>query len=247
MNDTHEELLDDVATYALGALPASEAARVRAHIDTCEDCRAEYAALRQSVTALATSAEACSDLEHGAVVASPLLKARIMREVRAEKATPARARVSWSALAVAASMTLAIGMSVYAFSLNERLASVQSHVAHVTSETDDLRMLADIKSPHAKRYAVTGGEVVVAQPRVYITMVDLPKPPPGKIYQAWTLGKGEKTMHPSVTFSPDSRGVALVAIPNASHNLTTVAVSIEPAGGSKAPTSTPLFVRQLGS
>lgn len=247
MNGAHEELLDDVATYALGALPASEASRVREHIATCESCRAEYDALRSSVTALATSAEACLDEEHGAVVASPLLKARIMRQVRAEKAAPAKSRTPWSALAIAASITLAIGMSAYAFSLNERIAALQTQVAHATHETDDSRMLADIKSAKAKRYAVTGGEIVIAQPRVYITMVDLPKPPPGKVYQAWTLGKGEKAMRPSVTFSPDARGVALVPITNVSHNLTTVAVSIEPEGGSKAPTSTPLFVRTLDS
>jgi anti-sigma-K factor RskA len=243
----HEGLLDDVATYALGALPASEGARVRAHLDTCEECRAEYDALRQSVTALATSAEACADEEHGAVVASPLLKARIMREVRAELVAPVRTRTPWSMLAVAASITLAIGMSTYAFSLNERLAALQTKGTHAIHDTDDSRMLADIKSTKAKRYAITGGEIVVAQPRVYITMIDMPKPPPGKVYQAWTLEKGEKAVRPSVTFTPDSRGVALVSIPNTSHTLAAVAVSIEPEGGSKAPTSTPLFVRNLDS
>ena len=58
---SHDEMLDNVAAYALGLLPASEAAAVADHLKTCESCRAEYDFLRPAVTALAYSAEACND------------------------------------------------------------------------------------------------------------------------------------------------------------------------------------------
>ena len=39
----YHDMLDDVALYALGTLPAADAQRVRDHIATCAECRAEYA------------------------------------------------------------------------------------------------------------------------------------------------------------------------------------------------------------
>ena len=248
MNGSHEELLDDVAAYALGALPASDAARIRAHIETCANCRVQYDELSPAVTALASSAEACKDAENGAVVASPLLKARIMREVRAEARKPAARAPQWSFLATAASIAIAIGVSLYALALNERISHLQAQIAHATeSGNAQQQMLADIKNPTAKRYPIDGGEVVAVHHTLYITMVDLPAPPQGKVYQAWTLKKGAKAMSPSVTFAPDARGVALIALPVDSANTAAVALSVEPTGGSKAPTSTPVFVRTLSS
>ena len=234
MNGSHEELLDDVAAYALGVLPESQASTVRAHLATCETCRAEYDALRPAVTALASSADSN---------ASPLLKARIMRDVRAE-AVRKTSRSPWSYVA-AASIALAIGTSLWAYALQERVSSLQSQVAHVTNPTNQEQMLADVRSPIAKRYPITDGEVVVVHRAIYFTLVDLPSLPEGKVYQAWTLKKGAKNMAPSVTFSPDARGVALIAIPIDSSTTSAVALSVEPAGGSSQPTSTPLFVRPL--
>jgi anti-sigma-K factor RskA len=52
-------------------------------------------------------------------------------------------------------------------------------------------------------------------------------------------------MAPSVTFTPNSDGVAIVALPVDATRVGTVAVSVEPDGGSKAPTTTPTFVRPL--
>ncbi|MGB6986475.1 MAG: zf-HC2 domain-containing protein [Candidatus Aquilonibacter sp.] len=58
--NAHDEMLDNVAVYALGALNGDEARVVALHLRTCAGCQAEYNALR-----------------------SHLLKARIMQQVRA--------------------------------------------------------------------------------------------------------------------------------------------------------------------
>jgi hypothetical protein len=151
-------------------------------------------------------------------------------------------------LTTAASVAIAVGVSLYAFGLSERISDLQAKIAHATTvDNEQQHMLADIKSPLAKRYPIDGGEVVAVHHTLYITMVDLPAPPSGKVYQAWTLKKGAKVMSPSVTFAPDARGVALIALPVDSSNTAAVALSVEPAGGSKAPTSTPVFVRTLSS
>jgi anti-sigma factor RsiW len=82
----HDEFLDSVAAYALGSLPATDAAAVAEHLQTCDRCREEYEFLRPAVTALGYSAQACASAETGAVVVSPLVKARLMKAVRAESA-----------------------------------------------------------------------------------------------------------------------------------------------------------------
>ena len=73
----------------------------------------------------------------------------------------------------------------------------------------------------------------------------LPPLPKGKVYQAWTLPKGAKAVQPSLTFSPNADGVAVVALPVDASKVGAVAVSVEPEGGSKTPTTTPTFVRPI--
>jgi anti-sigma-K factor RskA len=100
-------------------------------------------------------------------------------------------------------------------------------------------------SAESKHYEGTEGEVVTRGSRLYIAMHDLPALPHGKVYQAWTLPKGAKAVEPSVTFVPDSRGVAIVAVPADARITTLVAVSVEPDGGSKAPTTKPILAVPL--
>ncbi|HET9029275.1 MAG TPA: anti-sigma factor [Candidatus Aquilonibacter sp.] len=256
MNDTHDAMLDDVAVYALGSLPPADAQRVREHLETCPQCRAEYEALAPVTAAVARSAEACSSESEGAVVASPLLKARIMREVRATSAQPAapvrRTPVVWPAyLAAAACFVLAIGLGISNLSLTRHLHQVElaqksanEHPAVAAAVTDE-RALADLVNAGAKRYPVPGGEIVSSNNRLYIAMHDMPEPPKGKVYQAWTLPKGSKTMVPGQTFTPDKRGIAIVALRPGASTTHAVAVSIEPPGGSKAPTSSPVVLELL--
>ena len=57
--------------------------------------------------------------------------------------------------------------------------------------------------------------------------------------------EGAKAVAPSITFTPSADGSAIVAVPPISAPLAAVAISVEPQGGSKAPTSTPTFIRPL--
>jgi anti-sigma-K factor RskA len=225
---SHDELLESVAAYALGVLPPDEAAVVEQHLRTCEVCRDEYELLRPAVTAVAYSQEACRSAETGTIVASPLLKARIMRQVRSE-ATPARRVPSWPAYAVAAaSLVFAIVTGAYDVALNRQIAEYRS----LASST---------------AYPFHYGNVLVAEGRIYVAARDLAPLPNGKVYQMWTLARGATHVAPSVTFSPDSNGVALVAIPVNAGSTQAVAISVEPAGGSTSPTTRPIALVKLGT
>jgi len=122
-------------------------------------------------------------------------------------------------------------------------ASIAAAARSRARELDD--RLALLTTPGSKYFSVPGGEVVTGGGRVIIAMQHAPALPPGKVYQAWTLRRGAKTVAPSVTFAPESNGVTVIELPEPAADLAAVAVTVEPAGGSKVPTTTPAFVRKL--
>jgi hypothetical protein len=236
---THDELLDNVAAYALGMLSPAEASVVAEHLTTCEQCREEYRVLLPAVTAVAYSAEAYDDPSAGATAASSLLKARIMKHVRAE-AIPKRVARPWLAYGVAAAaLAIAVFTGLADLSLMTRLS--RNHVETVSQA----QTIADLTSPDTQRHPFAGGEVLTRGERLYIAMRGLPAPPPGHVYQAWTLAKGAKTMAPSATFSPADGGVAVVRLSQDAARQVAVAVSIEPEGGSKQPTTKPIALVRI--
>jgi anti-sigma-K factor RskA len=253
---SYHDMLDDVALYALGTLPAADAQRVREHMATCAECRAEYEALAPAAALVGVSAETQGNLKD---CPSTLLKPRIMRQIR-ESAVPQRdprppSRVPvWPAYLVAAAcFAIAIITSIYNAALTSQLHDARSKLAASTTRSsqlasnlaDERSTISEIMSAESKHYTGTDGEVVTRGEKLYVAMHDLPAPPAGKVYQAWTLAKGAKDMAPSVTFVPDSRGVAILSLPVDARLTTTVAVSVEPEGGSKAPTSKPVLVVPL--
>jgi anti-sigma-K factor RskA len=251
-----EAMMDLVAAYALGVLPQSEAALVTAFILSDEEARAEYQALRPVADAIALSAEEPVDSARSA-----RMKERLMSRVRAEAAASnvvplARGRrpaLIGTALAAAAAVVFALISTAQNLQLrsdlanaNKQNAAMQSSIAadmqlHVRERT----MIADLMAPDAERFPVAEGDVVRHGEHIYFALRSLPTLPKGKVYQAWTFIKGQKAPNPSVTFLPGPSGVAVVALSGTAQNVAAVAVTVEPEGGSKAPTSKPTFVRPL--
>ncbi|MFY9630843.1 MAG: anti-sigma factor [Candidatus Cybelea sp.] len=232
---SHDEMLDNVAVYALGALPAAEAAEVAAHLKTCESCRAEYELLRPAVTAVASSA---ADY-HDELCPGPMLKARIMREVRNSERANAKAYRWETFAAIAAAFVLTVGALLLYTTMDRHIVRDTALVAAQSAA------LADLAAADVKRYRFGDGQVFVRGSHLYVTLPGLAEPPAGKVYQAWTLPKGSKTMAPSITFTPNERDVTVVRLPESALGVAAVAVSVEPAGGSKQPTSKPIAVAAL--
>lgn len=272
-----DAMLDSVAVLALGALPASEATSLAAHVRTCAECSALYGDLRGVADLVGFEAELASPVDE---VASARLKSRIMRVVNDDAARSTEARPNAASeirrsperppataarrpiasyLAYAAAAAAVIVATVFGTNdaalrgdkdasasriavLESQQASLQSELAR-TREHDS--RLAALVAPGSRSFSVSSGQVVTSNGRVLFAL-HLPKLPAGHVYQAWTLAKGAKTVKPSVTFSPDTSGLALVELPEAAAGLAAVALSVEPAGGSAKPTTTPKFVRPLG-
>ncbi len=265
---THDDaFLDDVAVLALGALPAAQAEAVRAHLEGCAECRAEYQALRAVADAVGYSALAGPiELDE---LRSARMRANLMRAIRQDAAArdlepqrlAATRRQPWLAyLAIAASLAVALLSAVNNAGLRaerdadeQRIAVLQQSVAAEAKSAGELRdrlnesdaRLAALLSPNGKHFAIPQGEVIESGGRIFLALHSLPTLAQNKVFQAWTVAKGATGVSPSITFRADNRGTALVELPEPADNLAAVALSVEPAGGSKKPTSKPSFVRKL--
>lgn len=255
-----EELMEGVALYALGVLAAPEAAAMARRIERDPEARREYDALRATADAVALTADGPVDSARAA-----RMRERLMARVRADAAHPSGApaalrtrppaRVAFWALGLATAASLVFGIVTVAqdLSLRADLATAQRRASTLQGElaqaerlgAQDRQTLTDLLSPDAKRYDVAQGTVIVRDKRLYFALSKLPPLPRGRVYQAWTALKGSAAMQPSVTFTPNAQGVAVVALPVDAAKIGTVALSVEPEGGSKAPTTTPAFVRPL--
>ncbi|HEV3086641.1 MAG TPA: anti-sigma factor [Candidatus Elarobacter sp.] len=260
MNDTSQDsMMESVALYALGVLPREEAALVAAFIANNDEARREYLDLRAAADALALSADEPVDSARSA-----RMKERLMARVRSDAAggtaalrrRTAASYPAWlwgTGLAAAAAIVFSVVTVAQDVNLRGQLAQAQNTNANLRTQlaqndrvaSQNRRTLTDLVAADAKVYQVTGGRVVVRGDKAYFALSNLPPLAKGKVYQAWTQPKGATKMVPSVTFTPDADGVAVIALPVDARGVGAVALSVEPEGGSKAPTSTPTFVRQL--
>ena len=79
--------------------------------------------------------------------------------------------------------------------------------------------------------------------RALLIASKLPNVPQGKAYQLWFI-VGNKPPVPGRTFVPDSSGNAVLKeeMPREAVDANVFAITVEPAGGSSAPTS-PIYLR----
>lgn len=239
-----DELYDAIALLALGTLPQAEATALAAHVRDCAYCRRTYAELRGAADAVGYAAElAPGELDD---VTAARLKSRVMNAVRRPAVPPERPAPWLAYVAAAAALLLAALAGFDDLALRSASGRDAARIAALQERADaEAGRVAQLVAPGSKHFEVPGGEVVTSGGRVLIAMRHMPPPPPGRVYQAWTLARGAKGVAPSVTFVPDASGLVLIELPEGAAGLAAVAVSLEPAGGSKAPTSPPAFVRKL--
>jgi anti-sigma-K factor RskA len=250
-----EALLELVAAYALGVLPARDHALVTAFILADPEARREFEDLRGAANLIGLVAEEPVDTRR-----SLRMKERLMATVRGSADSPRMRPVSarrgpvWAAsLAAVAAFVFGLISVIQNLGLRSDLADLQRRTAALQAQSAgerrtlarDETMLADLSAANAKRYPVAYGTVVTRGSHLYLALSQLPELPRGHVYQAWTLARGAKTMTPRNTFTPSPSGVTLVPLPDDATRVAAVALSVEPDGGSRAPTTKPTFVQPL--
>ena len=218
--------------YAVDALDDAERAAFERHLAGCPSCQAEVDDLREAATTLAevTAVEPPSDL-----------RARVLADIHTVRPLPpvvgrdgedrSRRRRRWAApLAVAAVLAV--------------LAGAGGVVWHPRTSSPPDTVVAQVqRAPDVQRFSAQGrGGATVTVYRsaslhkaVLITR-GLAAAPAGKVYQLW-LQDGTGTMHPAGFLPP---GTSSATLSGASGTAAGAGVTLEPAGGSTAPTSEPV-------
>lgn len=223
-----EQLHELSAAYALDALDPHEREEFEVHLSTCETCRADVAAFTETAAALAYAAPPAdpparlrADILRRAAEDRPVAVVLPFRRRRVEVALSA-------GLAVAAAAAIVLG--IWAGSLHGKLGQERSAVR---AREHAVAILGDAKASRRALAGASGELVVDRNGGGVLVMQNLPAPPAGKTYEAWVIAGGAP--EPAGVFS--SGHVVLLTRPVGRG--AKVALTVEPAGGSKRPTRAP--------
>ena len=260
-NDTSMQEL--AAAYALGALSPEETRAFEAFLATSPETQREVGEYREVGALLATTALGPAP--------SGDLKARVLERVgpgkmvslgQARRQRPAVPASMWVALAASLALATWLGASLYtaktALAAREAAAdSARSALAAIQDRlTQREKTLNWILEPGIELSVLNS--TGTAEPKIqffmnrqrHVAMVhafNLSAADAGKVYQLWFIQDGKPV--PSVTFNAEADGHAMVeniAMPPGG-GITHAAVTLEPAGGSAAPTSPVILLGEVKS
>ncbi|TAK68084.1 MAG: hypothetical protein EPO13_12305 [Actinomycetota bacterium] len=246
----HDDLHLLTGAYAVDALDAQEAAMFAAHLDRCAVCRAEVRGLREAAARLAgVEATALPAGLRGRVLAEA---GRTRQDPPPDSATAApyvagrtAERTVWSRLLVAAVVVLVAAVGV----LSARLGGMSRDLDATTASMAQLT--AVLAAPDARTHPASGGQgangAVVVSPasgRAALLTSGMAELASGSTYQAWYLDTAG-TPTSAGLFQPDAHGVSGMMLQGDPARAAAVGVTVEPAGGSAAPTSIPVLAIPL--
>jgi anti-sigma-K factor RskA len=244
--DEIEELL---GAYALDALPPDEAAAVAAHLAGCPEQAATARELRAASLALQSLPDALPP--------PPALRSRVLEAVAREpreRAAPApatspRDRLTWRTQqspsnirrfptyawgALAAALVIAIG-GLFAWNITLR------------NRLDDRLDASRATAVAPLQGAGAGGGTVLYfadRHKAVVIGADMPAPDAGKTYQLWAVGDDGQPKSIGL-MQPDAAGRTNAVVDFDRDATGTLAITVEPAGGSDQPTSAPVFTAKV--
>jgi anti-sigma-K factor RskA len=225
--------LEDIALHAVNALEPSAVADLERAVAASPALQAELSAMQSVLAKLGRSLP-----QH---TPPPALEARVLQRVRTQERTPLatrslttaprRAAMPWARPAIATVSLM--GLALVAF-LGVRSNQLQTQLdafrARNTQQTAILSSASNIKLASTTDNATPIGQAFLTSDGKIVIALKLPAPQVGKTYQAWFIPRGETAPRPLETFS-DTLTTAVPA------DAAAIAVSLEPSGGSKTPTT----------
>jgi anti-sigma-K factor RskA len=232
--------------YALDAVDGPERDRFERHLAGCRSCANEVRGLAATAAqlGLAVAEPAPADLRSRVLAA-----ATVTRQVPPDSAeVPPRGStggapwVSRLAVAVAAlCLVIAVAFGAIALSAQQRLAADQAQdraIAAVLAAPD-----AQVVIQRTTRGGTATAVVSRDEGKVVVTTRGLPALPVSKVYQLWFIGP------------PGVRSAGLVPAPSGGRTAPVLAsglrsgdvigMTVEPAGGTSHPTTTPILLMSL--
>lgn len=226
--------------YVLDAVSPDERMVFERHLGDCAACRQEVAELRETATRLGAAAAAAPP---------PPLKSSVLAQIRNTRQLPPEAPVvplrrpgsPWTLrLSAAAAVVLLVvsgvlGVLLYRAQSGERVDPQAAAIAEIV-RAGDAQVLHQGNADTGRLTALMSRSA----DRMVLVSKDMPAPPSGKSYQAWTIGAQVRSA--GLVEPTDGRAALDVhGIDQAQQ----VGITVEPAGGSKQPTIAPFLVFEL--
>jgi hypothetical protein len=255
--------------YALDALAdGSELTRFSRHLSRCQSCASEVRGFREVATAMAFAATTDPPPEmRDRVMAAVARTRQLPPEVRTH-ARPRRTRgtapwIPWLSGAIAAAGIVVAVLFGFANAhaqhelnqartQNQALAAAQARVeAELNQARAHDQALAEILgAPHVtllSQGTSKGGVAVVvldaAKRQLVVATSGLPALPPGKVYQLWLIGPVRIV---SAGLLPTAQnGVTSPVVATGIVKGDKLGLTVEPAPGTKQPTTTPILALPL--
>jgi len=261
---SHDQYAESLAAYALDVLDPPERAAVEAHLASCDICQRELVDLRRVSAGIGFGV---APEAPPATLRSRVLNAAIESQTAPRGPMPgvtggrtsATSRIPW--LVAAASLVIAIGSVVYAFSTRAELETVRTLAAQASERVETLRtelmrlrqdstrlqqVVNVINAPDVRQARLSGSGpassatgLAIWSPAtgLVVNARQLPPVEPGRGYELWAIPPGRAPV--SIGMLPvTTDGTVSHAVPRLpTLDVETIAVSIEQAGGS--PTGQP--------
>ena len=232
----HQFLIDMLPAYALDCLDAEERAQVRQHLETCASCQTEMRTYQGVVAHLASAVP-----QHTPPL---LLKQKILNQVTRKPASRpvklGQAKPAWWTRLVQAFLpsTPALGwvtvlviliLAAGNLVLWQKLSQVQS------SQGQNFRTVELVGTTNAPG---AGGILIInADGRFGTLLVDgMPTIKENQVFQLWLIKDGKRTSGGIFTVKSNGYGTLLVKPGKSLLDYTACGITIEPSGGSLAPT-----------
>ncbi len=235
--------------YVLDALDQAERERFERHLRRCPGCAEDVRQMTATATALAlaVATEPPPGLKQRVLAAAaatpqlPPLPSAAARRRRGRHVT----RSAWFprlALGVAAvGVAAAVALAVVTVSTQDRLDTVRAQNQALAG------VLAAPDAQIATARSSTGGTATVvlsyAQQKMIFTSSGLPRLPNAKVYELWLLSTGSAV--PAGLLPQPTDGKTAPVLASGLTSADKVGVTVEPAGGTSSPTTTPILVMTL--
>jgi anti-sigma-K factor RskA len=262
----HDDLHTLTGSYAVDALPPDELDEFERHLTHCGSCASEVRGLRETAArlALAVAEQPPAQLRAQVLAAAertrqlpPITSERpsrgAPRSIRSARSARAARRV-WipriSVVAAAASVALAVVFGVSQSNTSSRLSNLENQLSAArvhNQQVDSVLAQGDLRLVSTKT-SVGGSVSAIVSPsaaRLVVVTSGLPALPAGKVYELWLLGPSVAQPSGLLTAAQHGRTVPVVATGYVKGYK--LGVTVEPAGGTLKPTTTPIVAMPLST
>jgi anti-sigma-K factor RskA len=262
----HDDLHTLTGSYAVDALPPDELDEFERHLTHCGSCASEVRGLRETAARLALSVAEQPPAQMRAQVLAAAERIRQLppitserpsrgapRSIRSARSARAARRV-WipriSVVAAAASVALAVVFGVSQSNTSSRLSTLENQLSAArvhNQQVDSVLAQGDLRLVSNKT-SVGGSVSAIVSPRaarLVVVTSGLPALPAGKVYELWLLGPSVAQPSGLLTAAQHGRTVPVVATGYVKGYK--LGVTVEPAGGTLKPTTTPIVAMPLST